>query len=285
MAGSLARRLAVAAIAIPVAIGVVYAGDWWLASTLALLGVLGAREVYALAARRGATAFAGVGSVGAAAFPLLVNLYVGPAALPPDAWLALTPMLWLLVALGAATLRAPGNGPLVGLGVTVLGAVYCGALPAALLFLRHPTTPVSPLAGTSLALLPLVTTWICDTCAMAGGAALGGPKLAPTISPAKTWSGAVAGALGALAAAPVWGVLVVRPAGANLSLGQLLACGALVGTAGQLGDLAESVLKRDAGVKDSGSLFPGHGGVLDRLDSLYWSVPGTAAIVALGRTL
>lgn len=282
----MARRVAVAAVAIPLAVGVVYAGGWILAATLALLGVLGARELYGLAAHRGTQAFVGVGCAGAAGFPLLTNLYFGLSPVAVDPWILLSPMLWLLTLLGVATVRrTPESGPLAGVAVTVLGAVYCGGLPAALLFLRHPAAAPGAGAATALALLPLVTTWICDTCAMAGGAAFGGPRLAPTLSPGKTWSGAVAGVLGAVAAAPLWGLLVLRPAGLAVPLGQLLACGAFVGTAGQLGDLAESLLKREASVKDSGGLFPGHGGVLDRLDSLYWSVPGTAAILALGRVL
>ena len=70
-----------------------------------------------------------------------------------------------------------------------------------------------------------------------------------------------------------------------MPLWSLVACGLFAGTAGQFGDLAESLFKREAGVKDSGGLFPGHGGVLDRLDSLYWTVPGTTAILALGGVL
>lgn len=286
MAGSLARRVAVAAVAIPATVGVVYAGGWVLAATLALLGALGAREVFGLAARCGIRAFAGLGCAAAAGFPLLVNLAFGPTPVHLGPWMVLAPALWLLALLGVATAqRAPDGGPLAGAGVTTLGAAYCGGLPAALLLLRHPEGGAGAGAATALALLPLVTTWVCDTCAMAGGAVFGGAKLAPIVSPEKTWAGAIAGALGAVAMAPLWGLLVLRPAGMAVPLGALLACGAFVGTAGQWGDLAESLLKREAGVKDSGGLFPGHGGVLDRLDSLYWTVPGTAAILALGRVL
>jgi phosphatidate cytidylyltransferase len=127
-----------------------------------------------------------------------------------------------------------------------------------------------------LVLLPLVTTWLCDTFAMVGGAAFGGPKFAPTVSPKKTWSGALSGLLGAGAVALMYGWLVLREVGIALTAWQLLIIGLVVGVLGQIGDLAESLLKRSAGVKDSGTFFPGHGGVLDRLDSLYWVIPLSA---------
>ncbi|MBI3983428.1 MAG: phosphatidate cytidylyltransferase [Gemmatimonadetes bacterium] len=284
MSGSLGRRIAVAAVAIPLAAGVVYAGGWILVGLLALLGALGAREVYGLAARGGAQPLPGVGYVGAALFPVLA--YLARSRADAMDWIVLAPAAWLLLVLGVATaIRRPDRGPIAGIGVTLLGAAYAGGLPATLIFLRYPSAGAAPWPATALAFLPLVTTWACDTCAMAGGAGFGGPKLAPTLSPAKTWSGAAAGAAGALLAAPLWGTLVVGRAGLAVSLWQLVACGAFVGTAGQFGDLAESLFKREAGVKDSGAFFPGHGGVLDRLDSLYWTVPGTALILALGGTL
>jgi phosphatidate cytidylyltransferase len=286
MSGSLGRRIAVAAVAIPLATGVVYAGGWPLVALLAVLGVLGARELFDLAARRGTEAFPATGYAGAALFPILVYLARGESRWDATGWVVLAPAAWLLLAFGVATAtRPPERGPLAGLGITVLGAAYAGGLPATLMLLRYPEGGVSAGAATALALLPLVTTWACDTCAMAGGAGLGGPKLAPALSPAKTWSGAVSGAVGAVAAAPLWGTLVVARGGLDVPLWQLLACGVFVGTAGQFGDLAESLVKREAGVKDSGGFFPGHGGVLDRLDSLYWTVPGTAMILAVGGTV
>jgi phosphatidate cytidylyltransferase len=281
MAGSLGRRIAVAAVAIPLAAGAVYAGGWMLVGVLALLGVAGAREVFALAARRGIQAMAAVGFAGATLFPVLAYLTRTQPSIGD--WILLLPAAWLLVVLGTATAtRSPDRGPMAGIGVTLLGATYAGALPATLIVLRYPPGGADPGPATALAFLPLVTTWACDTCAMAGGAAFGGAKLAPALSPSKTWSGAVAGSLGAVLVAPLWGTLVVGGLGLNVPLWQLVACGAFVGTAGQFGDLAESLLKREAGVKDSGVFFPGHGGVLDRLDSLYWTVPGTALILAVG---
>ena len=286
MSASLARRIAVAAVAIPLAVAVVYAGDWMLVGTLSLLGALGARELFDLAAQRNARAFRLSGYTGAALCPVLVYLGFGDGGATAGAWIVLVPALWFLLVLGIATARRPPDGgPLAGVAVTLLGAVYAGGLPSGLVLLRHGGESWSPWGATALVFLPLVTTWVCDTCAMAGGAAFGGPKLAPVVSPGKTWSGTVAGAVGALVAAPLWGMLVVRPAGIAVPLWSLVACGLFAGTAGQFGDLAESLFKREAGVKDSGGLFPGHGGVLDRLDSLYWTVPGTTAILALGGVL
>jgi phosphatidate cytidylyltransferase len=104
--------------------------------------------------------------------------------------------------------------------------------------------------------------------------------LAPVLSPNKTWSGAVGGAAAALVVAVALGMLVLHPLGWALPLPALVAVGLAVGVLGQLGDVAESLFKREAGVKDSSTLIPGHGGVLDRLDSLYYVIPVSAVLLA-----
>jgi phosphatidate cytidylyltransferase len=121
-------------------------------------------------------------------------------------------------------------------------------------------------------------TWVCDTAAMFGGRTFGGPKLSPVVSPGKTRSGAIAGVVGALAVAPLFSEWLFPRAGLVLGLGQALAIAGVLSVVGQVGDLAESLFKREAGVKDSSRLLPGHGGILDRLDSLYFVVPVTAAM-------
>jgi phosphatidate cytidylyltransferase len=282
MAHNLARRIAVAAIGIPAAIGLIYLGGWILAATLALLGALGALEVYRLAARRGILPLAVPGGIGAALFAPAVWLVLPAGGGLSPRWLPffVAVWIWCVLAWGVAARRAD-QGPAAALGVTVLGGMYAGGLPAFLLMLRHPVPPLGAWAGTALAGLPLVVTWICDTCAMAGGTLLGGPRLAPVLSPAKTWAGAVAGTAGALLTALLYGRWILAPLGVRVTPPVLLICGLAVATLGQLGDVAESLLKREAGVKDSGSFFPGHGGVLDRLDSLYWAIPAVALVLSL----
>ncbi len=127
--------------------------------------------------------------------------------------------------------------------------------------------------------------WICDTLAMAGGSLVGGPKLAPVVSPNKTWSGAVSGLAGAILVALLFEAFVLRRVGVSVAPAWTLGLGLAVGVLGQVGDLAESLFKRSVGVKDSGTFFPGHGGVLDRLDSLYWALPITAILLSLEGTL
>jgi phosphatidate cytidylyltransferase len=132
-----------------------------------------------------------------------------------------------------------------------------------------------------LVFFPLVVTWVCDTAAMFGGRLLGGPKLAPTISPGKTRSGAMMGVLGGLFVAPVFWAGVFPKTGMDISLWHLVAIAGVLSVIGQAGDLAESLFKREAGVKDSSQLIPGHGGVLDRFDSLYFVIPAAAAMYRL----
>jgi phosphatidate cytidylyltransferase len=187
--------------------------------------------------------------------------------------------LWLLaVLLWGLAARGPGERPLEAVAVTVLAVAYTAGLPAFLLAIRHSGFERRSWAGAWLVFFPLVVTWVVDTAAMFGGRAIGGPKLAPTVSPGKTRSGSVAGVVGGLVVAPLFAWLVFPRVGLGIPLWQLLAIAAVLGVIGQAGDLAESLFKREAGVKDSSHLIPGQGGVLDRLDSLYFVVPAAAAM-------
>jgi phosphatidate cytidylyltransferase len=285
MPHQLAKRVAVAAIGIPTAIAAIYLGEWILVGLLAALGALGTREFRRLAEGRGS--FPALPSyLGAVLFPVLVYLSLprGEGLEPRAA--VLIGACWLMAAAGLSSLtRAPERAPLSAMALGVAAALYAGGLPASILYLRYPRGEFSPAGATALALFPLVLTWLCDTLAMAGGAWFKGPKLAPRLSPGKTWSGAVSGALGAIGASFAYGHWVLAPMGVSLSAGELWGCGLVAGTLGQLGDLAESSWKREAGVKDSGTLFPGHGGVLDRLDSLYWNIPAITFVLLLGGTV
>jgi phosphatidate cytidylyltransferase len=121
----------------------------------------------------------------------------------------------------------------------------------------------------------MVITWSTDICAYFAGRSIGGPKLAPRISPNKTW----AGLIGGMAGAAVFGYIVAH----LLELGApFLYIGAAMGAISQGGDLYESWIKRRAGVKDSGTILPGHGGVLDRLDGLLPVVLATLALLMTG---
>jgi phosphatidate cytidylyltransferase len=132
----------------------------------------------------------------------------------------------------------------------------------------------SPWAGVAMVALPLTATWVGDATAFFAGSAWGKRRLAPAISPKKSWEGAIAGVLGAGAGAAIWYVIVqgVLP-DAPISILSAALVGATLGVAAIVGDLVESMLKRDAGVKDSGTLLPGHGGVLDRIDAIIFSLP------------
>jgi len=163
--------------------------------------------------------------------------------------------------------------------VTVFGCLYASGLLTFLIAIRHGgQAAIRPAGYVLLTLFPLVITWICDTAAMAVGSGVGGPRLAPVLSPKKTYAGAVGGTLGGVITALALGKFVLTRYGWNFSAGQLLLFGVVVSIVGQIGDVAESLLKREAGLKDSSTLIPGHGGVLDRLDSLYFVIPTAAGL-------
>ncbi len=192
--------------------------------------------------------------------------------------------LMLLAWPGLSLLAAVGVDWLTGLrlllGGFLLGPARGGAVVLiglggfALIWLRDMTG-----TGAASLLFVVLAVWASDSLAYLVGRAVGGAKLAPRVSPGKTWSGALGGLLGAMLAGAAVALLVrghqLQPwdAGWTGRLPRGVLFGALLGVAAQAGDLAESVLKRRCGVKDSGRLIPGHGGLLDRLDGLMAAAP------------
>jgi phosphatidate cytidylyltransferase len=279
MASNLAQRIIVAAVAIPVAGGLIWLGGWPLAAALAVLGVLGTREIYDFARRQGIEPLEATGWVAAAAIPLLAYWAKGSEQRWAEPALYVG-ALWLMIALVAAMIRrGPTGRPLPAVAVTLFASLYASGLLSFLIAIRHGVNAESrPFAYFLLTLFPLVITWICDTGAMVAGTKFGGPPLAPVLSPKKTRAGAVGGTLSGVVSALLLGLVVLNQQGWHFSVGQLLLMGLVVSAVGQVGDVAESLFKREAGLKDSSSLIPGHGGVLDRLDSLYFVVPVAAGL-------
>jgi phosphatidate cytidylyltransferase len=194
-------------------------------------------------------------------------------------WWPFLGAMWVVAMLGWILFtRLPAARPMGAAAVTALAVLYAGALPAFLIVIRHATFGPRSWPAALLVFFPLVVTWVCDTFAMFGGMLVGGPKLWPAVSPGKTRSGGVAGVVGALLVGALFAWLVFPAVGIAAAPGSVLAVAGVLSVVGQVGDLVESAFKREVGVKDSGTLIPGHGGVLDRLDSLYFAIPVTAAL-------
>ena len=223
-------------------------------------------EFWLLARKQQIRADAAAGLLGAAA--LITVFYFTEPRLPPD--LLMIQFILILLTIGslvAAMLRgAPFNRMITSAGVTVLGVMYIVLLGGHLIALRVGFAP--QLSKHLLAFFFLVIMG-ADAAAFYGGRAFGKHKLAPNISPGKTWEGAVAGMLASLllaVAAHYWFFL-------ELPTRFALALAAVMNVISVIGDLTESALKRSAGAKDTANILPGHGGVLDRLDSLLFNAP------------
>lgn len=286
-AGDLGRRLAVAGIGIPLGILVIYLGGWLLGGVMALVAWLGAREYYAMAGLRTGRPFVELGSAAAVALVLLASWMPRIDALAIGAWCVT--MALLLVSMGATVFkRGVEGGPLAAAGTTVSGALYTGGtLAFAPLLMGLPAAgagpgPLGDWAAPLLLIFTVAVTWMGDTWAYFSGMKFGRHKLIPAVSPKKTVEGSIGGLVGAsllgslmgglaLHSIPVWGFSWAGGAGLGLALGAVA----------QVADLAESVIKREAGVKDSGSLLPGHGGVLDRFDAVLFTLPLTYGILVL----
>jgi phosphatidate cytidylyltransferase len=256
-------RLAVIVLGVPCLYVITRRGGIYFLVLVNLIILLGLREFYQLLAAKGYRPYKMLGVICGLALTWLV--YRGGAALS----LLLT--LTLMAIMIRELFRREITQALVNIAVTVLGVLYVGWLGSHLVMLRElPSTVGVPYAvGAKLVFFVALVTWANDVAAYLVGIALGRHLLWPRISPKKT----VEGAVGGLAAATGVGLLcalsflpfVSPTAGALLGLGG--------GVAAQLGDLVESLLKRDVGIKDTAVLIPGHGGILDRFDSLLFTGP------------
>ncbi len=154
---------------------------------------------------------------------------------------------------------------------TLLGVLYTGLFSASLIGIRefYVATPLSYSNGGFIIITIFITLWMTDSAAYFIGSAMGKHKLFPRVSPNKSWEGAIAGFVFAIITLVVLKMFLLD----FLNWIDIIAFGIIIGVFGQVGDLIESLIKRDAGVKDSSNLIPGHGGIFDRFDSLLFSAP------------
>ena len=276
----LTRRIIFAVIAAPTSIAIVYFGDWALAIVLSVLAALAAWELFRMARDAGATPLAPAGIALAALLPIAAHAQrLGVYRL------SLTAVVAMVLVLFASTiwLRGPSGRPLSAVAITAFGVLYAG-LFSYIYALRYHDYAVGAGAGTMLVLLPVLLTWSTDVGAYAFGRTLGRRKLIPSISPGKTVEGAVGGLALTIVICLLYVRFILMPyAQLGLTIQGAVLFAIVVSVAAQTGDLAESLLKREAGVKDSSRIIPGHGGILDRFDSLLFVTP--IAFLVLGRLL
>ncbi|WP_337476232.1 phosphatidate cytidylyltransferase [Acidaminococcus timonensis] len=262
------QRIRTAIVAIPIALCLIKLGGLPFALGVLLLGLVGFREFQDMLTKDGIQVYRAMGMAGTCLLILAAGAGHGDWLLP------LVTLFSLLVMLEGLYCYAQGHFP-ENTGLTCMALVYLGLPFAHFSLLRELTGPVHTLPlwgpmslGEALLWTVMFATWASDTFAYFGGRAFGRTKLLPRVSPKKTREGALCGFIGC--------VLTVWLLG-NVWLGYpllpVLLLGIGIGIFAPLGDLVESILKRSCDIKDSGNFFPGHGGVLDRCDSLIFSVP------------
>ncbi len=277
----LGRRLAVAGPGIPLGILVIYWGGWALGVVLAVVAALAVHEFFALVREGHGRPFSWLGVIVSALLVLLATLepfYLGFAPVAFAVLVGTTLAMFLAAVWG----RGSAGEPLESVSVTIAGIVYTGGALSFALLLRHlPETgagvrSVGAWEGALLLIFPLAITWTGDTAAYLAGSWWGKRKLIPTVSPGKTVTGGIAGLIGAIATGTLFVAVAPGPfAPWGVGPGVAAVIALLIGLGAQAGDLAVSVLKREAGVKDTGRLLPGHGGALDRFDGVLVTVPIT----------
>ena len=244
------KRVLTAVIAIPIVLFLtIYTPDWIFAFIVGVVAAVAVEEFLTLGAVRG------IGRPGRwflAPAVLVATSFIGGAG-----WVLTTLALSVMALLTVAIFGRSIDAALGRVGVGLSSLLYCCVTLGFLVLLPR-----------ELILLLFVIIWVGDAAAYYVGSAFGRHQLAPKISPKKTIEGGVAGLLASVAAGTASGVLFLGE-----PWPKLIMVSGVTAVVGQFGDLAESVLKRSAGVKDSSSILPGHGGILDRLDSFFFAAP------------
>ena len=246
---------------VPAILGAARFSRWGFLICMDLMVGLSAWEFFRLAQRKGANPNIYLGiflTLGAS-----WSFFIGGTTYAT--WTALVSVLLLL---GVELARSGAGSFLINIGAVLFGVFYTGWLGSVpLLLQRHPEAR-SFADSADLVVVAFASIWIMDTMAYFVGRRFGRRRLLPKISPGKTVEGAWAGAFGAVVSMFVGSWILDF-----LSYGEALVMGLIVASTGQIGDLVESKMKRDAGVKDTSSIIPGHGGVLDRFDSMFFAFP------------
>ncbi len=245
---------------------ILFAPAWAFLLLAEVFGLLGVRELYNLAEPAGYRAFRSIGYV--ATIFLVASFHTDYPSLPSSSWVVLA--FLLVVGLAAVGRGNPKRETIGEVAATILGPLYAGLMIGTLVGVRL-TGPEG--TGRYWVLFLLAVIMMGDTGAYYVGRALGRRKLAPSVSPNKTVEGLLGGIAASIVAALVASHLLLP----EVHLFHAAVLGLLLSLLGVAGDLFESLLKRSAGVKNSSELMPGHGGVLDRLDGLYFSAPALFA--------
>jgi phosphatidate cytidylyltransferase len=275
----LKKRIITSVWGIPLLAVIVWLGEPCFTIFVAVWGLLAILEFYRLANLVKATPQIALGIVWTLLFiaarnDALLDLLNIP--LKPDAIIPALLTAGTVISLICLLARKQKLGAFPGWGWMVAGVIYIGWLLGFIVALRGLGDSRAALTqldyGGKWVFFALLTTFGSDTTSFFVGRAIGKRKLAPSISPGKTWAGAIGGLFGAVAVGLLFLLNHPLSLASQLNWWQAVILGLLVSIFGQLGDLVESLLKRNTGVKDSGTLIPGHGGVLDRMDSVVFAV-------------
>lgn len=247
-----ASRVLVTVVGVPVVLYLVYLGEWWMFGLATAASLVALHELYVMARSLRPLVLAGY----AGALATLLGAHLGGAE-----WMIGGFMLTLVLAFLLYGIAETRQTATVTMGSTVLGAAWIALGLGHLLLLRD-----LPEQGRLAVFTVLLAVFADDTTAYLVGRLIGRHKLAPSLSPGKTWEGFVAGTAAAIAVA--FFALYKQD---FLTIPESIALGFAIALAGAAGDLFESALKRDLQVKDSGQLLGGHGGMLDRIDSLLFA--------------
>jgi len=260
---NLAKRVAVGVVAVPAIVFLAWVGGWAVVGLASAIVVVGALEFYRMCRARGARPFVRLGVLGGAGLCLAAHW----------GWtcLGLTLTLLVVLVLAAALFRRAREEALTAASVTLMGLVWIGWLGSHLVLLRELPKSAGMVytEGAAYLWLALALTWSADTAAYGVGVVWGRHALFPRVSPRKSVEGALGGLAGSLGFAWLarsWFAPFLGPV-------DVWILGLTVGVAAQAGDFVESMVKREAGVKDASRVIPGHGGILDRFDSLLFCGP------------
>ena len=261
MRRDLGSRVAIALVGVPAVLALIWAGGWWLFALAAVAGFVALDELWRMTRPLRPLAIAGYAGAALA----LVGAELGGVEWLLGGFVATFPLAFLLKGVAETKTTTAAS-----VGATLLGAGWVGLGLGFLLLLRE-----LPAHGVLVLFTVLLAVWANDTLAYFAGRAFGRHRLAPVVSPGKTWEGAAVGTLASMAVA----FFAMYDQG-FLEIWQSIVLGIVIAVAGPVGDLFESALKRDMQVKDTGRILGGHGGMLDRIDALLFAAAASYFLLA-----